>query len=146
MNARPSFGADVRLPKVGVRDMFREGGRYFLASGVALAVDAGTYVALIRLADVHYLMSAPVGFALGVITIYLLSTRWVFEVRRLTDARWEFVVFVCIGVLGLLLNELVIYIGVERFALSYELAKLASAAVVFGFNFSVRKLLLFTRM
>ena len=59
---------------------------------------------------------------------------------------WEFVIFVGIGVVGLLLNELVIYLGVERYSLSYELAKLASAAMVFGFNFSARKLLLFTRM
>ena len=133
------------LPRLGLRDTLREGARYFLASAVAFAVDAGTYIALIRLADVHYLLSAPVGFSLGVTTIYLLSTRWVFHERRLADARWEFAIFVCIGIVGLLLNELVIYLGVARLWLSYELAKLASAAVVFGFNFSARKLLLFTR-
>jgi putative flippase GtrA len=124
----------------------KEGARYFLASTAAFAVDAGTYVALIRLGEVHYLMSAPVGFTLGIAVIYVLSTRWVFAHRRLADSHWELVIFVVIGIAGLLLNEAVIYLGVERFSLSYELAKLASAAVVFGFNFSARKLLLFTRM
>ncbi len=42
-------------------------------------------------------------------------------------------------------NEAVLYAGVERWLLSYEQAKLVSAAVVFGFNFLARKFLLFTR-
>ena len=45
----------------------------------------------------------------------------------------------------MLLNEIVIYAGVEAWSLSYELAKLVSAALVFLLNFSCRKLLLFTR-
>ena len=146
MTARPSAGIDVDLPERGLRKVTKEGGRYFFASAAAFAVDAGTYVALIRLMDVHYLVSAPIGFALGVAVVYLLSIHWVFTERRLADSRWEFVIFAGIGVVGLLLNELVIYLGVERYSLSYELAKVASAAVVFGFNFSARKLLLFTRM
>jgi len=83
---------------------------------------------------VHYLFSAPIGFSIGVTVIYFLSTRWVFRERRLSDARREFVIFAFIGLLGLLLNELIIFLGVERLALSYELAKLASAGIVFGFN------------
>lgn len=136
----------MALPGRGLHELTREGGRYFLASAAALAVDAGTFLALIRLADVHYLVSAPIGFALGVVVIYLLSIRWVFTDRRLADSRWEFAIFTGIGIVGLSINELVIYLGVDRFALSYELAKLASAAAVFGFNFGARKLLLFTRM
>jgi putative flippase GtrA len=123
-----------------------EGSRYLLASALALAADAGAYVALIRLGGVHYLGSAPIGFAIGVTVIYFLSTRWVFRERRLSDPRREFVIFVVIGILGLLLNELIIFLGVERLALSYEFAKFVSAGIVFGFNFSARKLLLFTRL
>jgi len=135
----------VALPRLNFRVLWKEGMRYFISSALALAVDAGIYIALIRLAGVHYLLSAPVGFAAGVVIIYLLSTRWVFAERRFEDRRWEFAIFVVIGVLGLLLNELVIFTGVEHLALSYELAKLVSAALVFGFNFGARKLLLFTR-
>jgi putative flippase GtrA len=128
------------------RETLWEGSRYFLASALALGVDAGTYVVLIHLGGIQYLVSAPIGFAIGVTVIYLLSTRWVFRERRLSDARREFVIFVVIGILGLLLNELIIFLGVDRLALSYELAKVASAGIVFGFNFSARKLLLFTRL
>jgi putative flippase GtrA len=146
MTARHCFGTDVRLSGLNARETLWEGSRYLLASALALAVDAGTYVALIRLAGIHYLVSAPIGFGIGVILIYHLSTHWVFRDRRLSDARREFAIFVFIGILGLLLNELIIFLGVDRLALSYELAKVASAGIVFGFNFSARKLLLFTRL
>ena len=122
-----------------------EGARYLAASALALALDFGVYAGLIRFAAVHYLAAAPIGFALGLATIYLLCIRWVFAHRRLADRRVEFAVFAGIGLAGMALNEIVIYAGVEFFALSYELAKLASAAAVFCFNFISRKLLLFTR-
>ena len=125
--------------------MLGEGMRYLAASALAFAVDFGCYVALIRLAGVHYLVAAPVAFTLGVATIYVLSVRWVFATRRLDDARVEFAVFASIGVAGLLLNQAALYAAVEGFALTYELAKLASTALVFCFNFALRKLLLFTR-
>lgn len=126
------------------RHLFEEGGRYALASGMAFAVDFGTYVALIRLLSVHYLVAAPCGFALGLATIYLVCVHWVFASRRLGDARLEFAIFTSIGLAGMALNQLVIYAGVDRLSFSYEVAKVAAAAIVFGFNFALRKRLLFT--
>jgi putative flippase GtrA len=122
-----------------------EGARYFAASGAAFVLDFALYVGLIRLAGVHYLIAAPLGFGTGLLLVYFLSIRWVFKERRLDDARAEFAVFAGIGLAGMAMNELVIYAGVAHFALSFELAKLASASVVFFINFSLRKLLLFTR-
>jgi putative flippase GtrA len=107
-----------------------EGTRYLVASAAAFAVDFAAYVALIRLASWHYLLAAPAGFALGLATIYVLA---------------EFALFAAIGLLGMTVNEAVIYAAVEHGRLSFEAAKLASAAVVFTLNFTLRKLLLFTR-
>jgi len=119
--------------------------RYFAASALAFALDLATLSGLSRFAGVHYLLAAPVGFALGLALIYLLSVRWVFSERRLTNPRVEFVLFGLIGLFGMGINELVIYAGVEQFALAPEQAKIPSAALVFCFNFAARKLLLFTR-
>ncbi len=128
-----------------LRSIALEGVRYFGASALALGVDLSTYSGLIYIAGVHYLIAAPIGFALGLALIYLLSVRWVFAERRLADRRMEFSVFALIGLAGMTINELVIYAGVDRFALGPVPAKLVSAALVFSFNFASRKLLLFTR-
>jgi len=138
MRARPFSLAELSA-------LAREGARYAVAAAIALALDFALYAGLIRIADVHYLVAAPAGFMLGLVTIYLLSTRWAFAVRRYVDARLEFTLFAAIGGAGLLLNQAVIYAGVDAADLSPEAAKLVSAALVFGFNFSARKLLLFSR-
>jgi putative flippase GtrA len=127
------------------RGLAQEGPRYFAASALALAVDFGSYSGLIRLAGVDYLVAAPIGFALGLATVYALSIRWVFRQRRLVNARAEFLLFALIGLAGMALNQGIVYAGVELFALSYEAAKVVSAGMVFCFNFASRKLLLFTR-
>lgn len=122
-----------------------EGARYFAASAIALGIDFGIYISLIRLGEVHYLVAAPIGFAAGLAMVYMLSVRWVFAYRRLAHARAEFFLFALIGLAGMGLNQLVIYACVELMPGYYELAKLVSAGVVFCFNFACRKLLLFTR-
>jgi putative flippase GtrA len=145
MTAKSSFTAEAApiAPGGPYANTLREGLRYLAASAVALAIDAGAYVALIRLGGADYLVAAPAAFLLGLLVIYFLSTKCVFSRRRLSDARLEFAIFASIGVIGLCLNQLVIYGAVERLAFSFEMAKLVSAALVFGFNFTSRKLLLF---
>lgn len=128
-----------------LRSIAEEGIRYFGASAVALAVDFGVYAGLIRFAAVHYLIAAPIGFALGLATIYALSIRWVFRQRRLVDRRAEFALFAVIGLAGMALNQIIIYAAVAMLPGSYEVAKFISAGMVFCFNFISRKLLLFTR-
>ena len=125
--------------------MIRESARYTAAAALALGVDFGAYVGLMRFASVDYLVAAPIGFGLGLATIYLLSVRWVFRVRRFADRRMEFALFALIGVAGLALNQAVIYSAVQFLSLSPEAAKVLSAGIVFCFNFGLRKLLLFTR-
>ena len=128
-----------------VRQVLTEGARYSAAALLALAVDFGVYDTLIRFAGVHYLVAAPIGFVLGLATIYFHSVRWVFGARRIGRPGLEFAIFAGIGLAGLALNQLVLYIAVERARLSYEAAKVVSAGIVFCFNFGLRKSLLFTR-
>ena len=128
-----------------LRSLADEGVRYLAASALALAIDFGVYTGLIRLAGVHYLVAAPIGFALGLATVYALSVRWVFRQRRLADRRAEFALFAAIGLAGMALNQIIIYAVVAMMPGFYEIAKVISAGVVFCFNFISRKLLLFTR-
>lgn len=118
--------------------------RYGAASGLALAADFGTLVLLTEIAGLHYLASAVVGFGAGILVAYVLSVRWVFASRRLSSVAAESAIFLAVGMAGLAINQVVIYSLTESALLPYTVSKLASAGIVFVFNFSVRKLALFT--
>lgn len=117
--------------------------RYGFVGGMAFVVDYGTLFACTEYFSLHHLLSAAIAFLLGLIVNYLLSTSWVFAYRQMTNRYVEFVVFAIIGIVGLGLNELIIYIGTDVCSLHYMLSKLISTAIVFFWNFFARKLALF---
>ena len=133
------FGQRVGL---SVSQPGMEFARYFSASLIALALD----VAVLKIAALamHYLLAASLGFVVGAVTSYLLATRWVFRRRRLVDhAPMEFSAFVSIGLAGLGINDLVIFLAVDKWALSLIAGKLIAAGITFFFNYAARKLALF---
>lgn len=117
--------------------------RYGFVGGVAFVVDYGTLYSCTEFLSLHHLVSAAIAFLLGLIVNYLLSTSWVFASRGKVNRFVEFVVFAIIGIVGLALNELIIYIGTDLCSLHYMLSKLISTAIVFFWNFFARKLALF---
>jgi putative flippase GtrA len=119
--------------------------RYGVVGGFAFAVDLGTLVALTELAGCHYLVSATVGFALGVATNYLLSIFWVFHERTVRNRTTEFVVFLILGVLGLGINHLTLFVLTGLVGIHYTASKVVATGLTFVWNFVSRKLLLFTR-
>ncbi len=117
--------------------------RYFLASGIALMVDAGSLYLLTQFVGIHYLNSAAIGFLLGLATIYVLSIRWVFTKRRVKKTHHELVLFAVIGIGGLGINELGMYLLTDILLFHFMVSKMLVTALVFTWNFSIRKLLLF---
>lgn len=128
-------------PKRGIAGEFM---RYFGCSAVALGTDFGLYSLGLRL-GLSYPVAAVVGFVVGLWVAYQLSVRFAFQTRAVANERMEFVIFAGIGVLGLLLTEALLWVFVSRGGLSPMLAKIATAGLVFVFNFGTRKALLFTR-
>lgn len=135
--------AAVSAPVQPVRRGRVEFLRYFACSAAALALDTGIY-ALLLAVQVPYSLAAAVGFVAGLCLAYGLSVRYVFGVRSVADARAEFTIFAAIGVFGLLLTELLLWLLIGRLQLPPVAAKLISAGLVFLSNFGLRKLFLFT--
>lgn len=119
--------------------------RYFFVGGAAFVVDYASLWLLTEVFGLHYLYSAAIAFILGLICNYVLSTAWVFDNNRLKNRWAEFAVFALIGVIGLGLNELIMYAGTGLLHLHYMLSKLVSTAIVFFWNFFARKFILFNK-
>ena len=132
------------LPQApALRGGLREFVRYFACSAVALGVDAGLFVLILQI-GLPYPVAGAVGFIAGLVVAYTLSVRYVFTHRRLRDERAEFVVFALVGVGGLVLTELLLWVMVGQAHWHPIVAKLITAGLVFCFNFGARKALLFT--
>jgi len=117
--------------------------RYVVASALALLVDAGLLWLLTDFGRVSYLLSGAVSFTAGLTIVYLLSVYWVFEKRAVRSRGAEFLIFAVIGLVGLGLNEVILYVLTSMFGVFYLFSKAASVVVVFSWNFAVRKWILF---
>ncbi len=110
---------------------------------VSFALDFGTLAFLTEIAGLHYLASAALSFLLGTSLSWLLSVRWVFDVRRYNSRMAEYGLFVFVGAVGLGLNEILLWAFTDGLGLYYLLSKVIAASLVFFWNFGMRKALLF---
>lgn len=118
--------------------------KYVFVGGIAYFVDFVTLFMLTEFFKVFYLISAAFGFIFGLIVNYALSISWVFSKRASNDKRVEFLIFSIIGLIGLGLNELIIWFFTEEVHCHYLLSKVVSTIVVFLWNFFARKKILFS--
>ncbi len=117
--------------------------RYFLTGGVAFLIDFSVLYVLTEFYSIHYLISAALAFITSLIANYILSIKWVFNKRNLSSKFSEFSVFSFIGIIGLGLNEIVMWLFTEYLLFYYLISKFFSAFIVFIWNFSARKIFLF---
>ncbi len=118
--------------------------QYFIVSLASLLVDMMTLSFCIRVLHISWYESATIGFCLGVMTSYYLSIKIVFKNRVLKMLpKIEFLVFVSIGLCGLILTQLILWIGITKLHIIPEVVKFISAIFTFFFNFLIRKYILF---
>ena len=117
--------------------------RYGFVGGAAFVLDISTLYFLADYCGIHYLVSAAIAFTVGLTTNYLLSIIWVFSSRNQADTKKEFAVFTLVGLFGLGLTELLLWLLTDLLAVHYLYSKLVATAIVFFSNFGLRKILLF---
>lgn len=119
--------------------------RYGFVGGAAFLIDYGLLFSLTEWLEINYLVSAAIAFVVGLVVNYLLSISWVFNQNRNGKPMKEFLFFTVIGVVGLMLNELILYAVTDWMHLHYMFSKIISTVIVFFWNFFARKTLLFNK-
>lgn len=115
--------------------------RYAAVGGGAACVDAGTLFILYHWLGVHPLWAAGAGFLLGLAMNYLVSIAWVFESQG--KMRREITLFAAIGLGGLGLTELILWMFVDLWGAPVMAAKAIALVIVLGWNFGMRRKFVF---
>lgn len=105
--------------------------------------------------EIASVVGSVVGFTVSVIANYILSFKFVFARKENMDKKLEFVAFLVLSIIGLLLNSVLVWISVgpiyggsaffqERlgYNLVYTGTKIFATAVVMIYNFITRKIFL----
>ena len=119
--------------------------RYFCAGCLTFLVDFTLLLFLTEVAEINYLRSNLAAVSVGIVMSYLLCVNWVFDARRYNQVVFEFPIFVLTSIVGVLLNESLLWASVEFGGIHYLAAKIIVTLAVFVVNFCLKKMILFRR-
>ena len=118
--------------------------RYIIVGGFAFIIDYLLLHILTESFNLYYILSATISFIVGLIINYLLSIIWIFKTSKYNSRSLEFTIFSIIGLIGLGLNALLLYIATDILQIYYMISKIFVACIIMLWNFFCRKLILFT--
>ena len=125
-----------------MRKLIEQIAKFGVVGVIAFIIDYGTMIALTEIFGVPYLISTTVGFIVSVIFNYLASMKYVFARRDDIGRAREFTVFVVLSVIGLGLNDVLMWGFVDMLGGDYRLMKILVTALVMVYNFVTRKIFL----
>ena len=121
-------------------------GTQFMKFGVvgflAFCIDYGLFLLMCQVFGIHYLVASTTSFTLSTIFNYVCSMRYVFKGRADQSKAQQFAIFFVLSVIGLGVNQLVLWLCVDVLSVPAWFGKLVATAIVMVFNFVTRKMFL----
>lgn len=109
---------------------------------LCFGIDYGLMVFLTEVCGIRYLVSSGISFSVSVIVNYILSLKFVFETDKENNKIVEFFVFIILSLIGLGINQVLMWVCVDKLHVYYMISKIGVTGVVMGYNFITRKLIL----
>ena len=109
---------------------------------IAFVIDYGFMVLLTEVFGVPYLISTTVSFIISVVFNYFASMRFVFKRKDDMSRRHEFIIFVILSVIGLVINDVFMWLMVDFLFIDYRISKIVVTFIVAVWNFVTRKIFL----
>lgn len=119
--------------------------RYLFVAGAAFTVDFGLLILFTQLVGVNYLIAATMSFCVGVVVNFSLSVKWIFPKSKFTKLHHEFAGVMFIAIIGLVLNDLILWSLTSKLGIFYLYSKLIATILIFFWNFFIRKSLLYKK-
>ena len=125
-----------------MKKLFAQLMKFGVVGFIAFLIDYGLLAFCTEILHINYLVSATIGFTVSVVFNYLASMRYVFTHKEEMSRRREFIIFVVLSIVGLVINNAILWAGVELLHVHYLIVKIFATAVVMVWNFVTRKIFL----
>lgn len=116
--------------------------KFGVAGFFSFLIDYGLLILLTEATPLEYFASSAISYTVSVLFNYILSLKFVFDVKGDRNKWHELLIFVILGIVGLGLTQMIMLVCVEKLKLFYALAKIISTLIVSTYNFISRKMLL----
>lgn len=116
--------------------------KFGVVGAIAFFIDYGVLMLLNVGFGVNSVVAAGISFTVSVVFNYLASMRYVFTHRDDLSRGKEFAIFIVLSVIGLAINELVMWVGLVTIGgapVAVTATKVVATAVVMIWNFFSRK-------
>ena len=113
--------------------------RFSIVGGVATLIDFLVLYILKEFVGFSPLLANTLSFTVSVIYNYIASVKWVFKVDKKKNSKVQFVLFIIFSVVGLLINNCIMWLSISKLRIHYLIGKVLATIVVMIFNFITRK-------
>lgn len=115
---------------------------YGLIGTFTSSLDFALFTLLNNYLGIHYCISNCFSVLLGITSSFVLNRRYNFKVKDKTKQR--FVIFLCVGLFGLCLSNLILWFGIDVWKNDGMIVKFLSIIFVVGFQFLINKFITFS--
>ena len=114
---------------------------YLIVGGIA-TVSEWVFFFVFDKCHIHYAIATTLAYLLATFVNWFAGRILVFKDSKQSLAKEIASVYVA-SIIGLLLNLLIMWVAVDVFSFNEMISKIAATAIVFAYNFLIRKLVIY---
>ena len=113
--------------------------KFSVVGGIATIIDFAFLYIFKEFLNIDVIIANTLSFIISVTYNYIASITWVFDVNKKKNKNVQFVLFIVFSVVGLIINNIILYILTDKLSIYYIISKVIATFIVMMFNFITRK-------
>lgn len=110
---------------------------YGIIGSFSSGLDFLIYTLLVRIAGLQYILANCISVLGGITTSFILNRNYNFKVKD--HAKRRFSIFLTVGLCGLLMSNIILYLCIDVWSMDKLISKLLSIVLVVIFQFLINK-------